>query len=128
MGSKRKTKGAFGGGGMKFRTTSVTTAVDPAGTGNGDGGGGGGGTRPLAEAATVSHVLGMMVVHLSRKIIYGVDISHKVSGRQSGGKEASFQPQPSIYRVTPVVKYLGSVDNYYQCSTVCPLLLGFNVG
>ena len=73
MGSKRKTKGVFGGGGMKFRTTSVT-AVDPGGTGNGDGGG----TRPLAEAASVSHVLGMMVVHLSRKIIYGVDISHKV--------------------------------------------------
>ena len=47
-------------------------------TSNGDGGGGGGGTRPLAEAASVSHVLGMMVVHLSRKIIYGVDISHKV--------------------------------------------------
>lgn len=62
---------------MKFRTTTVT-AVDPGGTSNGDGGGGGGGTRPLAEAASVSHVLGMMVVHLSRKIIYGVDISHKV--------------------------------------------------
>ena len=81
MGSKRKTKGVFGGGGgMKFRTTSVT-AVDPGGTGNGDGGGGG--TRPLAEAASVSHVLGMMVVHLSRKIIYGVDISHKVGKQKS---------------------------------------------
>ena len=81
MGSKRKTKGVFGGGGggMKFRTTSVT-AVDPGGTGNGDGGGG---TRPLAEAASVSHVLGMMVVHLSRKIIYGVDISHKVGNQKS---------------------------------------------
>ena len=79
MGSKRKTKGVFGGGGMKFRTTSVT-AVDPGGTGNGDGGGG---TRPLAEAASVSHVLGMMVVHLSRKIIYGVDISHKVGKQKS---------------------------------------------
>ena len=85
MGSKRKTKGAFGGGGaMKFRTTSVTTAVDPPGGtgGNGDGGGGGG-TRPLAEAASVSHVLGMMVVHLSRKIIYGVDVSHKVGVRKN---------------------------------------------
>jgi hypothetical protein len=37
-----------------------------------------GGTRPLAAAPSVSNVLGMMVVHLSRKIIYGVDISHKV--------------------------------------------------
>ena len=50
MGSKRKSKGVFGGGsgGMKFRTTAVNTVVDPGGTN-----GAGAGTRPLAEAATV---------------------------------------------------------------------------
>ena len=37
-----------------------------------------GGTRPLAEAASVQSVLGMMVVHVARKIMYGVDLSHKV--------------------------------------------------
>ena len=37
------------------------------------------GTKPLAEAASVKHILGMMVVHLSRKILYGIDVSHRVA-------------------------------------------------
>ncbi len=36
------------------------------------------GTKPLAEAATIQHVLLMMVVHLCRKIMYGIDISMRV--------------------------------------------------
>lgn len=36
------------------------------------------GTKPLAEAASVQLVLIMMVVHVCRKIIYGIDVSHKV--------------------------------------------------
>ena len=36
------------------------------------------GTKPLAEAASIQHILMMMIVHLSRKILYGVDISHRV--------------------------------------------------
>lgn len=36
------------------------------------------GTRPVADAASVKHIVSMMVVHLARKIMYGVDLSHKV--------------------------------------------------
>jgi hypothetical protein len=36
------------------------------------------GTKPLAEAASVQHVLIMMIIHLCRKIMYGLDTSHKV--------------------------------------------------
>ena len=36
------------------------------------------GTKPLAEAATVQHVLVMMLVHVCRKIMYGADISVRV--------------------------------------------------
>lgn len=36
------------------------------------------GTKPLAEAASVQHVLIMMVVHVARKIIYGADISTRI--------------------------------------------------
>jgi len=36
------------------------------------------GTKPLAEAATIQHVLVMMVVHVARKILYGSDISIRV--------------------------------------------------
>ena len=42
------------------------------------GGGPGTGSRPLAEAASVGHIMAMMVVHLARKVLYGIDISHKV--------------------------------------------------
>ena len=36
------------------------------------------GTKPLADAASVSHVLVMMIVHLARKIMYGFDLPLKV--------------------------------------------------
>ena len=36
------------------------------------------GTKPLAEAASIQHVLIMMIVHVARKIIYGADISTRI--------------------------------------------------
>ena len=36
------------------------------------------GTKPLADAASVQHVLIMMVVAVARKIIYGADISSRI--------------------------------------------------
>ncbi len=79
MGGKRKFGPGGGGGGGFGSGAGMKFRVDRAGSLAGSAsGGGGGGTRPLAEAASVSHVLGMMVVHLSRKAIYGVDVSHKV--------------------------------------------------
>lgn len=36
------------------------------------------GTKPLAEAASIQQVLVMMVVHVCRKIMYTIDVSHKV--------------------------------------------------
>ncbi len=73
---KTKRKGGGGGSGagggvasgiaMKYRPPVETSRAASTGT------------RPVAEAASVAHILGMMVVHLARKILYGVDISHKV--------------------------------------------------
>ncbi len=71
MKSKRKGFVGTGGGGgggiaMKYRPSVETSRAASTGT------------RPVAEAASVAHILGMMVVHVARKILYGVDISQKV--------------------------------------------------
>ncbi len=72
-GRKRFGGGGGGGGGgigggmaMKFRPPVETSRSSATGK------------RPVAEAASVAHVVGMMVVHLARKVLYGVDISMKV--------------------------------------------------
>ncbi len=72
---------------MKFRSVAAGSAAGIAGDPNGGapagGGGGGGAKQPLAEAATVWHVLTMMVMHLARKVLFGLDISLKVSSARS---------------------------------------------
>lgn len=58
--------GKIGGTGMKFRPPVEINRQNSTGT------------KPLAEAATVPHILGMMVVHVARKILYGFETSHKI--------------------------------------------------
>jgi len=86
----------------KQNANSEITVIDMALLGNKRGGGGAGhgrgagskasmkyrsftegppgaGTRPLAEAPSVSHVLAMMVVHLARRVLYGVEVKHRAA-------------------------------------------------
>lgn len=55
-----------GGVGMKFRQPGETTKEMAKGT------------RPCAEATTVQQILLMMIVHLCRKVVYGLDISYRI--------------------------------------------------
>ena len=60
-----KTKGSSQRSGLKYRPTDTARSLAK-------------GTKPLAEAASIQQVLIMMLVHVCRKILYGVDTSHKV--------------------------------------------------
>ena len=51
---------------MKFRPSAETGRASAKGT------------KPLAEAASVQHILMMMIVHLSRKLLYGLEMAHRV--------------------------------------------------
>jgi len=55
-----------GGMGMKFRPPAETSRSEAKGT------------RPCAEATTVQQILLMMIVHICRKVVYGLDISYRI--------------------------------------------------
>ena len=103
-GKKKPTSGIastakIGGTGMKFRPTVETTRQNSTGT------------RPLAEAATVPHILGMMVVHVARKILYGFETSHKIGFYVIGTLILSVLGDFSSH---PSKSWLAQQDNFFN--------------